>query len=100
MGHTKSHNKKRTTATVGKTVSIPGNARAITVSELTPFGNSVQVSWLEPVDDKSKMTNEFEIHADKRDFIDENPVPIPNHAVGTTIWEPSNSSDSTVYWLY
>lgn len=100
MGHTNSQIKKRTTAKVGKTVSIPGHATAITVSDLSPFGNTVQVSWLEPTNEQTNITNEYTIYADYQDFIDEKPVDVPRSAVGTTIWEPPDSANSIVYWLY
>lgn len=100
MEATNSHTKKRTTAEVGKTVSIPGHATAITVSDLSPFGNTVQVSWLEPTDKQPKVTNEFTVYADYQDFIDEKPVDVPRSAVGTTVWEPPDSANSIVYWLY
>ncbi|UBF22666.1 hypothetical protein HRTV-25_gp85 [Halorubrum tailed virus 25] len=100
MAHMNLHTKKRTTAEVGKAVSIPGHAAAITVSDLSPFGNTVQVSWLEPDNEQPKITNEYTIYADRQDFANPKPVDIPNRAVGTTIWEPPDSANSIVYWLY
>lgn len=94
------HKKNRTTANIGETVSIPGHATGITVSDLSPFGETVQVSWLEPVggDDKG-VTNELEVFATRTSYADESPVEVPYWAVAPTLWEPPESSESVVYWL-
>lgn len=100
MEHTNLHKKKRTTGKVGETVALPGNATAITVSDLSPFGDSVQVSWLEPVDTEAIVTNELTVYSNRTDYADKKPVEIPHSAVATTLWEPPESSESVVYWLY
>ena len=97
---TRQFEKHRTQSAVGSTVEIPGHAEAITVSDLSPFGETVTVSWLQPTDKPDKgVVNEFEIRALRTDYSDENPVEIPRTAVSPTVWEPSEASVTTVYWL-
>lgn len=94
------YTKNRTTAIVGETVSIPGNATGITVSDLSPFGDTVQVSWLEPTEISGNvLNNELEINAIRTKYDDESPVALPPYAVATTLSEPVGSLDSIVYWL-
>ena len=93
------YSKNRTTAEVGNTVSIPGTATGITVSDLSPFGETVQVSWLEPVEKQPKMMNDLTVYSIRTDYTDDSPVDIPGWAVSPTVWEPPESLESVVYYL-
>lgn len=94
------YEKKRTTSEVGETVEIPGYAIGITISDLSPFGETVQVSWLEPLDEPNHgVVNRLEVHSNRADYADDSPVEIPRWAVAPTLWEPPESTESIVYWL-
>jgi hypothetical protein len=96
----RAYEKHRTTTEVGEIVAIPGHAIGITVSDLSPFGDWVQVSWLEPVDgDSHGVVNELEVHATRTNYADESPVELPLYAVAPTVWEPPESTESVIYWL-
>jgi hypothetical protein len=92
--------KARTTSEVGKTVPIPGNAVGISVADLSPFGSSVQVLWLEPTEgDDHGVTNDFTVCSIRTNYADDSPVEIPHWAVATTLHEPLDSPESVVYFL-
>lgn len=92
--------KNRTTSKIGETVPIPGNATGITIADLSPFGESVQVSWLEPTEgDDHSVTNEFTVCSVRTDYADDSPVEIPYWAVAKTLHEPLDSPESVVYFL-
>lgn len=95
----KQYNKNRKIAESGDSVEIPANAIGITLSDLSPFGNSVQVSWLEPVGDVAHLDNKFHVSSIRTKYTDDSPVEIPDWAVATTLWEPPESSESVVMYL-
>lgn len=93
--------KRRTTTEVGNTVEIPGQSVGITVTELLAFGNTVQISWLEPENKDSKgIVNNYTVHEIRTDYKDNSAVEIPYAAAAMNIDEPISSTDSTVYYLY
>lgn len=94
-----SYKKNRETATIGDFISVPGNAIGITVSDLSPFGDTVQVSWLEPTNEQPKCMNQFEVHSTRTKYTDESEIEIPTYAVAPTLWEPPTSDESVVFWL-
>lgn len=94
------YTKARTTSEVGKTVPIPGNAVGVSIADLSPFGASVQVSWLEPADgDDHGVTNNYTVCSIRTNYADNSPVNIPYWAVATTLHEPLDSPESVVYFL-
>jgi hypothetical protein len=94
------YDKKRTTTKVGKIVSIPGHAVGITIADLSPFGESVQISWLEPIAETDHgVTNEFTVYSNRTNYADTSPVEIPYWAVAKTLYEPLDSVESVVYYL-
>lgn len=99
MKQTATYTKKRDTTAVGDNVLIPGDAIGIAVSDLSPFGDMVQVSWLEPVEETNKLTNDFTVYSTRTDYADESPVDVPDWAVAPTLWEPPESIESVVYYL-
>ena len=94
------HEKKRMVAEIGEKVEIPGHSIGITVSDLSPLGDSVQISWLEPVGgDNYPTINDLTVRAIRTDYTDDSPVKIPYWAAGLTVSEPTDSPESVIFWL-
>jgi hypothetical protein len=93
--------KQRTTAEVGDTLEIPGSAEAITITAFSPFGETVQVSWLQPADTgtDSGVVNHGVLHSHSAHYTDDDPVEIPYRAWAVTVHEPLESTETVVYWL-
>lgn len=99
MANTTFH-KHRETAQIGEMIAIPGEAEAITVTDLIPFTKMVQVSWLEADDaDYRGATNEFQIGEIRRAYNDDRPVDVPSAAAAVTLSEPIDTDESVVYYL-
>ena len=94
------HRKNRTTVETGKNVEIPGHAISITISDLSPLGDWVQVSWLEPVEGSDRgIVNELIVRSIRTDYTDNSPVDLPIWAVAPTLYEPPDAFESVIYWL-
>jgi hypothetical protein len=94
------YRKNRATSTVGDYVSIPGHAVGVTISDLSPFGESVQVSWLEPTWKNNKgIINKLRVNSYRTRYTDTSDVEIPYCAIAHTVWEPPDSDESVIYWL-
>ena len=93
------YSKNRIITKIGEPVKIPNTATGITLCDLSPFNDSVQVSWLEPTNENVDLYNEFRVSSLKTQFTDDSPVEIPDWAVATTLWEPPESSESVVMYL-
>jgi len=93
--------KHRTTAEVGDSLEIPGHAEAITIATLSPFGETVQVSWLQPdgTGTDTGAVNHGVLHSDTTHYTDDDPVEIPHRAWAVTVHEPLESTETVVYWL-
>lgn len=85
---------------IGGQVEIPRGADGITVAPIEPFGDSVQVSWLQPPDyDWSRGVNRLRINAERRPVEDENAVSLPRHAFSPSVYEPPGEDEAIVFWL-
>jgi hypothetical protein len=94
------YEKHRLTATVGESIEIPGGATAITITELSPFGNTVQVSWLQPVPAVDKgVVNRGVVQSLRTDYTDENPVCLPYWSWAMTVYEPPDTTETVIYWI-
>jgi hypothetical protein len=94
------YKKRRMTARVGDDVELPGNAEAVTICDLTPFGASVQISWLEDLAGSDKgVTNRLELREARTRYNDENPIEIPRYATAVSVYEPLDDTESVVYYL-
>lgn len=94
------YKKRRTTIEIGSVVEIPGQSVGITVSGLLPFGNMVQVSWLEPENKDSKgIVNEYTVCEIRTDYKDDSVIEIPYSAAAINLDERIDSTDSTVYYM-
>lgn len=85
---------------VGGNITIPRGAIGITIAPVNPFGEAVQVSWLQHQDwDASEMPNEFKIESTRQDVDDESLLDVPVSAFSPCVFEPPGEDSATVYWL-
>jgi hypothetical protein len=92
------YRKERTYGTVGEPVELPGNATGITIGD--PFAGTVLVSYLVPESGTDKgVSNHPTLYEHRAHYSDDSPVEIPSCAMAVTIHEPSDSTESIVYWL-
>ena len=93
------------TATVGDRVTVPYHSIGISVHPLTPFEQSVTVSYLVPTDaddrpDGGDGGNEFTVQELVFHMEDADDVKIPYYATGTTVFSPVDDDATFVYFLY
>lgn len=85
---------------IGGLVKIPRGATGITVAPIEPFGDSVQVSWLQtPQYDWSRGANELRVNAERRPVEDEENVTLPKYAFSPSVFEPPGEDEAIIYWL-
>jgi hypothetical protein len=90
------------TATVGDTVSVPYHSVGISIHPLTPFAQSVTVSYLAPADaeiDYDEAENQFTINELVYDLGDDHEIELPFYATGTTVFSPLDDESTFVYYL-
>ncbi|MFC7165902.1 hypothetical protein [Halospeciosus flavus] len=92
------------TATVGDTVTVPYHSVGISVHPLTPFEQSVTVSYLVPNDADSRASgagdgNEFTIEERVFGLGEYADVELPYYATGTTVFSPVDDELTFVYYL-
>ncbi|QRV15054.1 hypothetical protein JMJ58_19435 [Haloterrigena salifodinae] len=91
------------TATVGDTVTIPYHSVGISIRPLTPFSQSVAVSYLAPTDDEKTSGpgegNDFTIEERVYALGEYDDVELPFYATGTTVFSPLDDESTFVYFL-
>ncbi|NUC72576.1 hypothetical protein HTZ84_09685 [Haloterrigena sp. SYSU A558-1] len=90
------------TGTVGDLITIPYHSKGISIRPLTPFSQSVAVSYLVPNEEKSSGPgegNEFSIEERVYGLGEHNDVELPFYATGTTVFSPLDDESTFVYFL-
>ena len=91
------------TSAVGEKIGIPYHSVGISIHPLTPFDQSVTVSYLAPTEADEKPyddgENEFIINELVFDFGDSSDVELPFYATGTTVFSPLDDESTFVYYL-
>ncbi|WP_281193711.1 hypothetical protein [Halorubrum sp. F4] len=92
------------TAIVGEIVTVPYHSVGISIHPLTPFEQSVTVSYLVPNDADERPSgagggNEFTIEERIFGLGDHSDVEIPYYATGTTVFSPVDDESTFVYYL-
>jgi hypothetical protein len=92
--------KNRTTAQLGEAVQIPESALGLTVADYSLLGETVQLSWLEPVEDTGP-TRQVYVNEIRSDYTDDRPVRLATWArsEGVTVFEPADSLETVVFYL-
>jgi len=92
--------RNRTTAQLGEAVEIPESAVGLTVADYSLLGTTVQLSWLEPVEDDGS-TRQVRVNEIRSDYTDDRPVRLASWArsKGVTVFEPADSLETVVFYL-
>ena len=94
---TQQYHKRLLTAEIGSTVEIPTGAIGIHLQEISPFFNSVLVTYFEPTDNEPDFLNEMTVHAVEYD--DEGAVEIPYYAVAPTTGDTHDRVSERAFYL-
>ena len=86
------------TSAVGEKIGIPYHSIGISIHPLTPFDQSVTVSYLAPTE-TDEGENEFIVNELVFDFGDSSDVELPFYATGTTVFSPLDDESTFVYFL-
>nr|BDD45095.1 hypothetical protein 27 [bacterium] len=87
------------TATVGDRVTIPYHSIGISIHPLTPFEQSVTVSYLVPSDIDDGEGNDYAIEERVFTAGEYGDVELPFYATGTTVFSPVDDDAVFVYYL-
>lgn len=92
------------TGVVGETITVPYHSVGISIHPLSPFGQSVSVSYLVPTDlDERKKGggegNEFTIEERVFGLGEYGEVELPYYATGTTVFSPLDDESTFVFFL-
>ena len=85
---------------VGGLVKIPHHSIGITTAPIEPFGDAVQVSWLEQPDyDWSRGANELRVNAERREINDDDEIVLPTYAFSPCVFEPPGEDETIIFYL-
>ncbi|SEL18908.1 hypothetical protein [Haloferax larsenii] len=98
------HRIETQTATVGCRVTIPYHAVGISIHPISPFAQSVTVSYLVPNDAEKRPSgpgegNEFTVKELVLGLGEYDDVELPFYATGTTVFSPVDDENTFVYFL-
>ena len=98
------HRIETQTATVGEQVTVPYHPLGISIRPLSPFDQTVMVSYLIPNDAEQRASgpgegNEFIIREHVLDRGETENVELPYYATGTSVYVPVDDDSTFVYFL-